>query len=67
MNLSDDIEYVSNAGDTQFCQNDNLFDKSNVIRCEQDGLIYENDEITILNEVNGSYWKSPLVSDQATI
>lgn len=34
----------------QFCLSDS-FNRSNIVRCDQDGLIYQTDEVSIVNEV----------------
>lgn len=37
--------------DKQICSK-GMFNRSVIIKCDQDGLIYRTDEITIVNEVN---------------
>lgn len=35
----------------QFCAKEESFNKSHIVRCNQDGLIFRTDEISIANEV----------------
>lgn len=40
-----------NASDQQYCEKD-VFNQSSIVRCDQNGLIYKTDEVSIVNSVS---------------
>jgi hypothetical protein len=44
------FDHFGKANDNQFCSKD-LFNQSNIVKCNEGGLVYKTNEISIVNEV----------------